>query len=170
MEDPKTNAAMDWTNQPNYPRPDYLSSSRKRLAPQLLFKGGILHSWRKKMAVALNKSFFDTLPSMNTVAKSDAEIAWLIYEAGLPSSNIDDVTIRHPLSAVDGALIMTFGFDVVAFGARLTARPSELSPVIGPDGYGRIKNTIFEVDRYDTRHRSAFDFVSAQVDAVAFVI
>ena len=45
---------MDWTSQPNYPRPDFLSSSRKRLAPQLMFKGGILNYWEKKMAVALD--------------------------------------------------------------------------------------------------------------------
>jgi len=38
---------------PNYPRPDYLSSSRKRLAPQLIFKGGIINAWGKKTAVAL---------------------------------------------------------------------------------------------------------------------
>lgn len=48
MRDSKGRATMDWSTQPNYPRPDYLSSSRKRLAPQLLFKGGILHSWGKK--------------------------------------------------------------------------------------------------------------------------
>lgn len=49
MKNPKVRAKMDWSTQPNYPRPDYLSSSRKRLAPQLLFKGGILHSWGKKL-------------------------------------------------------------------------------------------------------------------------
>ena len=58
MKDPKTRGQMDWSTKPNYPRPDYLSSSRKRLAPQLLFKGGILHSWQKKIAVALNTSAF----------------------------------------------------------------------------------------------------------------
>lgn len=80
MKSPKTHAQMDWSTQPNYPRPDYLSSSRKRLAPQLLFKGGILHSWQKKTAVALNKSFFETLPPLAKVSKSKAEIAWLIYD------------------------------------------------------------------------------------------
>ncbi len=83
MKDPKSRGQMDWSNQPNYPRPDYLSSSRKRLAPQLLFKGGILHSWQKKIAVALNKNFFDTLPSLTTVHKSKADIAWLIYDLEL---------------------------------------------------------------------------------------
>lgn len=80
MKEPAVNFAMDWTEQPNYPRPDFLSSSRKRLAPQLLFKGGILHSWKKKMAVAINKSFFDTLPELKAVSRDEAEIAWFIYD------------------------------------------------------------------------------------------
>lgn len=83
MEDPKTRGLMDWSNQPNYPRPDYLSSSRKRLAPQLLFKGGILHNWNKKIAVALSKGFFDTLPKLKCVSKTKANIAWLIYDLEL---------------------------------------------------------------------------------------
>ena len=76
-------ASMDWSTQPNYPRPDYLSSSRKRLVPQLLFKGGIFHTWQKKTAVALNKGFYDTLPPMKSVSKEKAEIAWLIYDLEL---------------------------------------------------------------------------------------
>ena len=83
MKDPRGRASMDWSKEPNYPRPDYLSSSRKRLAPQLLFKGGILHSWEKRTAVALNKSFFATLPRLKEVSKSDADIAWLIYDLEL---------------------------------------------------------------------------------------
>ncbi|MBU2621931.1 MAG: hypothetical protein KKD92_06400 [Proteobacteria bacterium] len=86
MKDPKAHARMDWSDQPNYPRPDFLSSSRKRLAPQLLFKGGILHSWQKKSAVALNKSFFDTLPHLPTVRKEEADIAWLIYDLKSPTN------------------------------------------------------------------------------------
>jgi Restriction endonuclease NotI len=83
MKDPKAGSSMNWSSQPNYPRPDYLSSSRKRLAPQLLFKGGILHRWGKKIAVALNKSFFDTLPKLKPISKSKADIAWLIYDLEL---------------------------------------------------------------------------------------
>jgi len=80
MKDPKGRASMDWSDEPNYPRPDYLSSSRKRLAPQLLFKGGILHAWKKKIAVALNRGFFKTLPGLKRVSKSKADIVWLIYD------------------------------------------------------------------------------------------
>jgi len=80
MKDPKKNASMDWSAQPEYPRPDYLSSSRKRLVPQLIFKGGILRTWKKKLAVALNKGFFDTLPPLNPAPLEEAEIAWFIYD------------------------------------------------------------------------------------------
>ena len=98
MKDPKRHAKMDWSDQPNYPRPDYLSSSRKRLAPQLLFKGGILHSWQKKSAVALNKSFFDTLPCLTKVSKSKADIAWLIYDLELISVNGHE---KYKLTKID---------------------------------------------------------------------
>lgn len=98
MKNPKAHAQMDWSTQPNYPRPDYLSSSRKRLAPQLLFKGGILHSWRKKTAVALNKSFFETLPPLKTVSKSKADISWLIYDLQLVK---EDEQERFTLTKID---------------------------------------------------------------------
>lgn len=71
--------AMDWSNRPNYPRPDYLSSSRKRLAPQLIFKGGILKAWGKKTAVAINRGFFETLPKLKEVTPSEADMGWFIY-------------------------------------------------------------------------------------------
>ncbi len=80
MQDPKVHADMDWTRQRYYPHPDYLSSSRKRLAPQLIYKGGILHAWGKKQAVAVDSNFFSTLPHMDEVDQIVAEMAWLIYD------------------------------------------------------------------------------------------
>ena len=80
MEDPATRYDMDWRGQRNYPRPDYLSSSRKRLAPQLIFKGGILNAWQRKTAVALNRGFYNTLPALDEVDPSEADMAWLIYD------------------------------------------------------------------------------------------
>jgi len=87
MKEPKKHAQMDWTRRPNYPRPDYLSSSRKRLAPQLIFKGEILNQWNKKICVALNKSFFHTLPELTQVRREDADIAWLIYDLKLDTKS-----------------------------------------------------------------------------------
>ncbi len=96
MADPKGRAQMDWSKQPNYPRPDYLSSSRKRLALQLIFKGGIFNEWGKRTAVALNKAFFDTLPKLDQVPKKKADIAWFVYDL------IFDVTSkRYELTKVD---------------------------------------------------------------------
>jgi len=86
MEDPQARYTMDWSKRPNYPNPDYLSSSRKRLAPQLIFKGGIFHAWKKKTAVALNRGFFSTLPKLDEVPAADAEMAWLVYDLVLDSS------------------------------------------------------------------------------------
>lgn len=100
IKDPKGRESMDWSKEPNYPRPDYLSSSRKRLVPQLLFKGGILHSWQKKIAVALNKSFFATLPRLKQVSKTDADIAWFIYDLELKTGKGED-SARYSLKKVD---------------------------------------------------------------------
>lgn len=83
MEDPINHAAMDWTRQRFYPHPDYLSSSRKRLAPQLIYKGGILHAWGRKQAVAVDSSFFRSLPAMEEIDKSEAEMVWLVYDLQL---------------------------------------------------------------------------------------
>jgi hypothetical protein len=94
IQDPKAN--LDWRDEPNYPRPDYLSSSRKRLAPQLLFKGGILNAWGKKSAVALDKAFFDTLPKLKKVAKKNADIGWFVYDLIL-----DAKTNRYQLTKID---------------------------------------------------------------------
>jgi len=100
MKDPKGRESMDWSKEPNYPRPDYLSSSRKRLVPQLLFKGGILHSWQRKIAVALNKSFFATLPRFKQVSKTDADIAWFIYDLELKTEKGEE-SGRYSLKKVD---------------------------------------------------------------------
>lgn len=81
--DPDSNRKMDWHGQPLYPRADYLSSSRKRLAPQLIYKGGIIKAWGKKQAVVVHKNFFATLPELTEIEESnkhEADIAWLIYE------------------------------------------------------------------------------------------
>lgn len=85
MEDSSGHANMDWTKQRFYPRPDYLSSSRKRLAPQLIYKGGILHAWGRKQAIVVDNSFFRTLPYMEEVEQSEAEMAWLVYDLQLDS-------------------------------------------------------------------------------------
>lgn len=80
MQNPEQSDELNWISQQHYPRPDYLSSSRKRLLPQLLYKGGILASWGKRQAVVLHRGFFDTLPAFPEVDPHDADIVWLVYD------------------------------------------------------------------------------------------
>ena len=49
----------------------------------VIYKGGIFKSWNKKQAVALQKSFFNTLPKLPPVKKEKADIAWFLYDLTL---------------------------------------------------------------------------------------
>jgi hypothetical protein len=46
----------------------------------LIYKGGILHGWGKKMVVGVHSAFFAQLPTLQETTLQDAEIAWLIYD------------------------------------------------------------------------------------------
>ena len=87
MQNPVANSQLDWRGKTDYPRADFLSSSRKRLAPQLIYKGGILHHWGRKMAVAVDEAFFAQLPVLPEVAVSEAEVAWFVYDLKLNSQD-----------------------------------------------------------------------------------
>ncbi|MBI1762692.1 MAG: hypothetical protein HYR56_14755 [Acidobacteria bacterium] len=76
-------AVMDWAN---YPCPDYQLSLRKQLAWRLGFKGGIFHAWGKKQAVALHRSFYESLPPLPLVDREQADLAWLIYDLRLDAA------------------------------------------------------------------------------------
>ena len=72
---------------PPYPsslrRPDWRSSSAKRLMPQLQIKGPTLRRWGTKIAVAVDKPFFDAIggPSENPSHDlNDGDIIWLVPE------------------------------------------------------------------------------------------
>ncbi len=86
MADPEA-YLIDESSQTNI-RPDYLSSSRKRLAPQLIYKGGILKAWGKHLAVVMQEQFFATLPVLPSVPERDADIAWMLYD--LQADEIDN--------------------------------------------------------------------------------
>ena len=72
---------------PPYPdkvrRPDWRSSSAKRLMPQLQVKAPTVRRWGSKIAVAIDKPFFDSIggpsehPSQDL---SDGDIIWIVPE------------------------------------------------------------------------------------------
>ena len=59
----------------------------------MLYKGGILHAWDKKQAVALQRGFFDTLPDLPEVSPDKAEIAWFLYDLN-PGPDRFDLTLN----------------------------------------------------------------------------
>jgi hypothetical protein len=60
-------------------RPDYRSSGPKRLMPQLQTKVPTLRRWGKKMAVVIDRSFFEALGPMDKVSDiSNSDIAWFV--------------------------------------------------------------------------------------------
>jgi len=62
-------------------RPDYRSSSPKRLMPQLQIKVPTLRRWDKKMAVVIDRSFYDSIEDMGSVKDlSNADIAWFVVK------------------------------------------------------------------------------------------
>lgn len=94
MQNPAAHQQIDWSRQNDSPRADYLSSSRKRLAPQLIYKGGIFNAWEKKMAVAVHRSFFATLPALAEVNKEQANLAWLVYDLDRATPNTQYTLVR----------------------------------------------------------------------------
>lgn len=60
-------------------RPDFRSSGPKRLMPQLQIKVPTISRWGKKMAVVVDKGFWESLSEMREVKDlSNAEIAWFV--------------------------------------------------------------------------------------------
>ena len=149
---PETNYQMEWAVK-NYPKPDYLSSSRKRLAPQLVYKGGILHQWGKKMAVVVHRGFFQELPELEQINSEQAEIAWLVYDLKRDSTlnifrlQLSEIRYTYFESALNRIITLATG-DIAAFTKNLEARikngklfgtpPSNLiEPTVEPIDYER---------------------------------
>lgn len=84
---------FSWTQAFKYPKPDYLSSSRKRLIPQIIAKGSILKQWNKKQVVALQTSFYNTLPSLPEVDKSESDFALFLYDL-VPQENTKTLSLQ----------------------------------------------------------------------------
>ena len=76
----KPSPGFTWTQAFKFPKPDYLSSSRKRLIPQIIAKGSILKQWKKKQVVALQASFYKTLPDLPEYDKAESDFAFFLYD------------------------------------------------------------------------------------------
>jgi len=115
-------------------RPDFRSSGPKRLMPQLQIKVPTLRRWGKKMAVLVDRSFFDSLGEMDDVKDvSNCDIAWSVvkYEnrSGRATLAPDFVRLTTLERAVEG---LTGGVPVSleVFEARIREK------VAGRPGHG----------------------------------
>ena len=62
-------------------QPDYRSSGPKRLMPQLQIKVPSLRRWGKKMAVVVDRGFFQAMGKMETVNHvSNCDVAWFVVD------------------------------------------------------------------------------------------
>lgn len=90
-------------------RPDFRSCGPKRLMPQLQTKVPTLRRWGKKMAVVVDRPFFDAMGPMDRVSDlSNADIAWFIVRFDEPSQGqqaklvVDEVRFTTLERAVEG--------------------------------------------------------------------
>ena len=87
---------------PPYPdqvrRPDWRSSSAKRLMPQLQVKVPTLRRWGSKMAIAIDEPFFESIggpsPSYSRDL-GDGDIIWLVPSLGLKGDGIYSLNRGH---------------------------------------------------------------------------
>lgn len=72
------------------------------------------------------------------------------------------------LTSVDGAVILNDRFEVLGFGAEVTASSQSLKEVSVVAGEN--KQIPISIESFGTRHRSAFRFCSSFEDSVAFIV
>jgi Restriction endonuclease NotI len=97
-------------------RPDFRSSGPKRLMPQLQIKVPTISRWGKKMAVVVDKAFWESLSEMREVRDlSNAEIAWFVVSFSdsvdgrfsLQRSEVHYTTLGHAVEGLTGGTPMS---------------------------------------------------------------
>ena len=107
-------------------QPDYRSSGPKRLMPQLQIKVPTLRRWGKKMAVVVDRGFFDAMGKMDTVRHvSNCDIAWFVVrydEKGTMATLArDEVYLTTLETSVEG-LTAGIPVDLDTFEQRILAK------------------------------------------------
>ncbi len=86
-------------------RPDFRSSGPKRLMPQLQIKVPSLRRWGKKMAVVVDKPFYQSIAPMKRENNiSNADIAWFVVSNSDPDGELrlNEVVLTTLESSVEG--------------------------------------------------------------------
>ena len=133
-----SDAAVDWVIFPaGRRRPDYRSSGPKRLMPQLQIKVPTLRRWGKKMAVVVDRAFFDSIGEMdNVVDISNADIAWFIVRfeevegqkrARIVRDEVRYTTLERSVEGLTGGKPVSLPVFETRIASKIT-NPAELTP------------------------------------------
>jgi len=113
-------------------RPDWRSSGPKRLLPQLQTKVPTISKWGKKMAVVIDRPFFEQLVGLERERHlSNSEIAWFVVEYKesvtgwtLALSDVVYTTLDTSVKALTGGVPLS----KEAFEAQLRQKLRRLQP------------------------------------------
>ncbi|MEU3649276.1 putative sensor domain DACNV-containing protein [Lentzea sp. NPDC034063] len=81
----------------------------------------------------------------------------------------DVIKFAASLAGVDGAIVMTDRFEIIGFGAEVTATAPVLRTVLSCDNAEGTEVNSLSVESFGTRHRAAFRFSWCLPQVVAFV-
>jgi hypothetical protein len=110
-------------------RPDFRSSGPKRLMPQLQIKVPTISRWGKKMAVVIDKAFWNSLSAMREVKDvSNCEIVWFVVSFSSSGSgrftiqqdSVHFTTLNHAVEGLTGGMPMSLDRFEREIRARLT--------------------------------------------------
>ena len=111
-------------------RPDYRSSGPKRLMPQLQIKVPTLRRWGKRMAIVVDRPFYDSMGKMETVADiSNADVAWFVVDFvhdpaskrfNMTRGTVHFMTLEEAVKGLTGGTPVT----LAEFEARIQAKVS----------------------------------------------
>jgi hypothetical protein len=109
-------------------RPDFRSSGPKRLMPQLQIKVPTISRWGKKMAVVIDKAFWESLSEMREVKDlSNCDIVWFVVGFApskdgrfrLKRDEVHYTTLSHAVEGLTGGTPMSLDRFESAIRARL---------------------------------------------------
>lgn len=93
-------------------RPDFRSSGPKRLMPQLQIKVPTIRRWGRKMAVLIDKAFWESLGTMSEVSHvSNCDVAWFVVDYELKDGewelvprDVHFTTLDHAVEGLTGGV------------------------------------------------------------------
>lgn len=118
-------------------RPDFRSSGPKRLMPQLQIKVPTISRWGKKMAVVVDRAFWESLSDMRQVKDlSNSEIVWFVVafsdshdgRFSLRRHEVHFTTLSHAVEGLTGGTPMSLGRFENEIRARMRQPGASSSP------------------------------------------